>query len=41
MINGVTELTMMKADVLSHFDEIKVCVGYMVQIYNAILVFCG
>lgn len=31
MINGVTELTMMKADVLSHFDEIKVCVGYMID----------
>ncbi len=28
MINGVTELMMMKADVLSHFSEIKVCTHY-------------
>ncbi|MEM6525685.1 MAG: adenylosuccinate synthase [Bacteroidota bacterium] len=28
MINGVTQLFMMKADVLSIFDKIKVCVGY-------------
>ena len=28
MINGVTQLFMMKADVLSHFDEIMVCTGY-------------
>lgn len=28
MINGVTELAMMKADVLSGFDEIKVCSKY-------------
>jgi adenylosuccinate synthase len=28
MINGVTELIMMKADVLSHFEEIKVCIAY-------------
>lgn len=28
MINGVTELFMMKADVLSIFDEIKVCTQY-------------
>ena len=27
-INGVTELSMMKADVLSGFDNINVCVGY-------------
>ena len=27
-INGVTELSMMKADVLSGFDTINVCVGY-------------
>ena len=27
-INGVTELMMMKADVLSGFDTLKVCVGY-------------
>ena len=27
-LNGVTELTMMKADVLSGFDYIKVCTGY-------------
>ncbi len=28
MINGVTELIMMKSDVLSHFNEIKVCTHY-------------
>ena len=28
MINGVTQLVMMKVDVLNIFDEIKVCVGY-------------
>lgn len=28
MINGVTQLFMMKADVLNIFDEIKVCTGY-------------
>ena len=28
MLNGVTKLYMMKADVLSDFKEIKVCVGY-------------
>jgi adenylosuccinate synthase len=28
MINGVTELIMMKADVLSEFDEIKICTHY-------------
>ena len=28
MINGVTQLYMMKADVLSYFDEIKVCTSY-------------
>ena len=28
MLNGVTDLYMMKADVLSGFSEIKVCVGY-------------
>ncbi len=27
-INGVTQLCMMKSDVLSGFDKIKVCVGY-------------
>jgi adenylosuccinate synthase len=31
MINGVTELIMMKADVLSGFDEIKICTHYMHQ----------
>jgi len=30
MVNGVTELNIMKLDVLSHFDVIKVCVGYSV-----------
>lgn len=29
MINGVTELMMMKADVLSDFDELQVCTHYM------------
>lgn len=28
MINGVSELIMMKADVLDSFDTIKICVGY-------------
>lgn len=28
MINGVTELNLMKLDVLSHFETIKVCIGY-------------
>lgn len=28
MVNGVTELNIMKIDVLSHLSEIKVCVGY-------------
>jgi len=28
MINGVTKLCLMKIDVLSHFDEIKVCIDY-------------
>ncbi len=31
MVNGVTELSMMKADVLSIFDEIEVCTHYMVD----------
>ena len=31
MINGVTELFMMKADVLDDFDMIKVCVGYEID----------
>lgn len=31
MLNGVTELNIMKIDVLSHFDEIKICMGYMVD----------
>ncbi len=31
MINGVTELIMMKADVLNSFKEIKVCVGYNID----------
>ena len=29
MLNGVTELYMMKADVLSGFEEVKICVGYI------------
>lgn len=31
MLNGVTELIMMKADVLDDFDFIKVCVGYEID----------
>lgn len=31
MINGVTELSMMKADVLSGFDTIKVCTAYKIN----------
>lgn len=31
MINGVTELSMMKADVLDAFDEIKVCTHYIID----------
>lgn len=31
MINGVTELMMMKADVLSHLDTIEVCTHYIYQ----------
>tara|TARA_Y100001954_G_C15813439_1_gene606321 strand:- start:459 stop:1742 length:1284 start_codon:yes stop_codon:yes gene_type:complete len=29
MVNGVTQLCMMKADVLGEFDEVKVCTHYM------------
>jgi adenylosuccinate synthase len=31
MINGVTELNIMKLDILSEFNSIKVCVGYNVD----------
>lgn len=31
MLNGVTELIMMKADVLDSFETIKVCVGYEID----------
>lgn len=31
MINGVTELSMMKADVLGVFDKIKVCTHYIID----------
>ncbi len=31
MINGVTQLVMMKADVLSEFKEIKICTGYKMK----------
>ena len=31
MINGVTELCMMKADVLDSFEEIKVCTHYKIN----------
>lgn len=41
MINGVTELNIMKLDVLSHFDKIKVCVGYKVgsEVYKETIPF--
>jgi adenylosuccinate synthase len=31
MLNGVTELIMMKADVLDQFETIKICVGYQID----------
>ena len=31
MINGITELSMMKGDVLSIFDEIKACTHYTID----------
>lgn len=31
MLNGVTELIMMKADVLDEFETIKICVGYEID----------
>ncbi len=31
MLNGVTELIMMKGDVLDSFDTIKICVGYEIN----------
>ena len=31
MINGVTELNIMKLDILSEFETIKVCVGYSID----------
>ncbi len=31
MLNGVTELIMMKADVMDNFDTIKICVGYEIK----------
>jgi len=31
MLNGVTELIMMKADVLDKFETIKICVGYEID----------
>ncbi len=31
MINGITELAMMKADVLSDMDNLQVCTGYLVN----------
>jgi adenylosuccinate synthase len=31
MINGVTQLFMMKADILAHFDEIKICTSYKLE----------
>jgi adenylosuccinate synthase len=31
MLNGVTELIMMKGDVLDDFDNIKICIGYEID----------
>jgi adenylosuccinate synthase len=31
MLNGVTELIMMKADVMDKFETIKICVGYEIN----------
>ncbi len=31
MLNGVTQLIMMKADVLSPFKSIKICTGYKIN----------
>jgi adenylosuccinate synthase len=31
MLNGVTQLIMMKADVLDQFEFIKICVGYEIN----------
>ena len=31
MLNGVTELIMMKADVLDQFENIKICMGYEIN----------
>ncbi len=31
MLNGVTELIMMKADVMDKFDTIKICIGYEIN----------
>ena len=31
MINGVTQLFMMKADILGHFDKIKICTSYKLE----------
>ncbi len=31
MLNGVTQLIMMKSDVLDDFDEIKACVAYRIN----------
>jgi len=31
MLNGVTDLVMMKADVMNNFDSIKICTGYEVN----------
>ena len=29
MINGLTDIALIKLDILDNFDEIKICVGYM------------
>ncbi|HRH71265.1 MAG TPA: adenylosuccinate synthase [Flavobacteriales bacterium] len=31
MVNGITELAMMKSDVLSNMDELRICTGYKVD----------
>ena len=31
MLNGITDLALMKIDILNEFDEIKVCIGYKLR----------
>ena len=40
MLNGVTELFMMKADILSGFDTINVCSNYLiVELFIYVIVY--